>query len=95
MKFSGKFKANFASSVTESYFKEFLDPLNQGVNFTWTSFRYKMLPSYIETQLWLNIGDNKNWKSHLPEVLEQADKKYEELLGIHNFNYLLLNNIKV
>jgi len=79
MKFTKKVATSFANKVTESFFKIFTDVNNQGENFTWRIFRYELLPKFIKTQMFLSFGDNKNWKSHLPKVLEQADNKCIQL----------------
>jgi len=86
MKATKKFLHTFSINVTRSFFKTFLKEENRGPNFTWIWFKEKGLPSFIEMQLWLNIGNNKNWKAHLPLVLDVAQQELLTLFKENNIN---------
>ena len=86
MRFNKKLCKTFAEQVSENFFQVFLDPLNRGENFNWKNFQQSMCPKHLERQLWLTIGNNKNWKKYLPLVLEYGSIKLIELYNSNNIN---------
>ena len=86
MKATKKFLQNFSINVTRSYFKIFLKEENRGPNFSWTWFKAEGLSSFLEMQLFMSLGNNKNWKSHLSIVLAIAQQELEILFKDNNIN---------
>ena len=86
MKATKKFLSNFSITITHSFFKTFLKDSNRGPNFSWVWFKEKGLPAFIKMQLWMSIGNNKNWETHLPLVLEYSSKELVILFRDNNIN---------
>jgi hypothetical protein len=86
MRFSDKLAVSYGAQIAESYFKVFNDPKMCGPNFNWNWFYNIGLPGWIETQLFLNIGNNKNWKKYIPVAVYSGQDRCRQLFREHGIN---------